>query len=75
MSFINGVKKFATTTVGLMAIGVGSTALIYTTHRLLIKPHLNEKRRLEAEACAEYLFQQEAHASPVARSNPNRSDY
>lgn len=75
MSFINGLKKFATTTVGLMAIGVGSTALIYTTHRFLIKPHLNEKRRLEAEACAEYLFQQEAHTATVARSSPIRTEY
>jgi len=37
MSFINNLKRFATTTVGLMAIGIGSTVLIYTTHRLVIK--------------------------------------
>ncbi|KAH8410133.1 hypothetical protein KR009_006759, partial [Drosophila setifemur] len=59
MSFINGFKKFATTTVGLMAIGIGSTAIVYTTHRFVIKPHLSHKRSQEAEAYAEYLFQQE----------------
>jgi len=56
MSFI---KKFASTTVGMMAIGIGSTIVIYSTHRFLIKPHQDKKRRLEAEACAEYIFQQE----------------
>ncbi|KAH8305381.1 hypothetical protein KR018_000114 [Drosophila ironensis] len=61
MSFIKGFKKFATTTVGLMAIGIGSTALIYATHRFVVEPHLNQKRRLEAEACADYLFEQELH--------------
>ncbi|XP_037711066.1 uncharacterized protein LOC119548056 [Drosophila subpulchrella] len=74
MSFINNLKRFATTTVGLMAIGIGSTVLIYTTHRLVIKPHLLQKRRLEAEACAEYLFQQEGH-SPIATSRPKQSEY
>ncbi|KQS70630.1 uncharacterized protein LOC26526111 [Drosophila erecta] len=74
MSFINGLKSFATTTVGLMAIGVGSTVLIYTTHRLVIKPHLLEKRRLDAEACAEYLFQQEGH-SQIGQSKPKQSGY
>ncbi|KAM8716345.1 hypothetical protein ACLKA7_003254 [Drosophila subpalustris] len=57
MSFI---KKFASTTVGMMAIGIGSTVLIYSTHRFLIKPHLDKRNRLEAEACAEYIFQQES---------------
>ncbi|XP_015036924.1 uncharacterized protein LOC113565548 [Drosophila persimilis] len=61
MSFINGLKKFATTTVGLMAIGIGSTVLIYTGHRFIVKPYQSKQRRLQAEACADYLFQQEAH--------------
>ncbi|XP_022219254.1 uncharacterized protein LOC111071991 [Drosophila obscura] len=61
MSFINGLKKFSTTTVGLMAIGIGSTVLIYTAHRFIVKPYQTKQRRLEAEACADYLFQQEAH--------------
>ncbi|XP_016987504.1 uncharacterized protein LOC108050357 [Drosophila rhopaloa] len=74
MSFINGLKRFATTTVGLMAIGIGSTALVYTTHRYVIQPHLLQKRREEAEACAEYLFQQEWH-SPIANSRPSQDDY
>ncbi|XP_017854383.1 uncharacterized protein LOC108607834 [Drosophila busckii] len=56
MSFI---KQFASTTVGLMAIGIGSTAVIYCTNRFLIRPNLDKKRRLEAEAAAEYIFQQE----------------
>ncbi|XP_017041314.1 uncharacterized protein LOC108088161 [Drosophila ficusphila] len=74
MSFINGFKRFATTTVGLMAIGIGSTVLIYTTHRLVIKPHLLQKRREEAESCAEYLFQQEVH-SPTAQSRRQQSEF
>lgn len=74
MSFINGFKRFATTTVGLMAIGIGSTVIFYTTHRLVIKPYLLEKRRLEAEASAEYLFQQEVH-SHIGESRPKRSEY
>ncbi|KAH8378424.1 hypothetical protein KR093_011315 [Drosophila rubida] len=57
MSFI---KRFASTTVGLMAIGVGSTAIIFATHRFLIKPYQDKNRRLDAEACAEYIFQQES---------------
>ncbi|KPU73507.1 uncharacterized protein Dana_GF27333 [Drosophila ananassae] len=73
MSFIKGFKKFATTTVGLMAIGLGSTALLYTVNRIFIQPHLNQKRRLQAEACAEYLFQQESQ-HPVATSSSIRSE-
>lgn len=57
MSFI---RNFASTTVGMMAIGIGSTMILYSTHRFLIKPHLETKRRLEAEACAEYIFEQES---------------
>ncbi|KAH8411926.1 hypothetical protein KR222_002517 [Zaprionus bogoriensis] len=57
MSFI---KRFTSSTVGLMAIGVGSTAIVYCTNRFFIRPHLETKRRLEAEACAEYIFQQES---------------
>ncbi|XP_017111344.1 uncharacterized protein LOC108135226 [Drosophila elegans] len=75
MSFINGLKRFATTTVGLMAIGIGSTVLIYTTHRFLIKPHLLQKRRQDAEACAEYLFQQEGGHSPVTQPRSGHSEY
>lgn len=54
------IRNFASTTVGMMAIGIGSTMIIYSTHRFLIRPHLEQKRRLEAEACAEYIFQQES---------------
>ncbi|KAH8260082.1 hypothetical protein KR026_002775 [Drosophila bipectinata] len=73
MSFINGFRKFASTTVGLMAIGLGSTALIYGVNRIFIQPHQNQKRRLQAEACAEYLFHQELqHQS--AKSNSTRSE-
>lgn len=54
------LRNFATTTVGMMVIGIGSTMIIYSTHRFLIRPHLEKKRRLEAEACAEYIFQQES---------------
>ncbi|XP_034129025.1 uncharacterized protein LOC117584309 [Drosophila guanche] len=61
MSFINGLKRFATTTVGLMAIGIGSTVLIFAGHRFIVKPYQSKQRRLEAEACADYLFQQEVH--------------
>ncbi|XP_023032240.1 uncharacterized protein LOC111518775 [Drosophila willistoni] len=59
MSFINGIKRFASTTVGMMAIGIGSTILVFGTHRLIVSPYLSKKRRLEAEAWAEYIFQQE----------------
>ncbi|KRF81751.1 uncharacterized protein [Drosophila virilis] len=57
MSFI---KQFASTTVGMMAIAIGSTAVVYCTNRFLIKPYQSKKQRLEAEACAEYIFQQES---------------
>ncbi|XP_030377271.1 uncharacterized protein LOC115626147 [Scaptodrosophila lebanonensis] len=60
MSFINGFKKFSGTTVGLMAIGVGSTFILVIGHRFIVRPLMNKKRRLDAEAYADYIFQQES---------------
>ncbi|KRG03283.1 uncharacterized protein Dmoj_GI17733 [Drosophila mojavensis] len=57
MSFI---KQFASTTVGMMAVAIGSTMAVYCTHRFFIQPYQSKKQRLEAEACAEYIFQQES---------------
>lgn len=45
--------------VGFMAAGIFSTFAIIGTYRFAIKPHLDRRRREEAEAYAEYIFQQE----------------
>uniref|UniRef100_W8AX63 Transmembrane protein n=1 Tax=Ceratitis capitata TaxID=7213 RepID=W8AX63_CERCA len=45
--------------VGVMAAGIFSTLAIVGTYRFAIRPILERRRREEAEAFAEYIFQQE----------------
>lgn len=59
MSFVEVLKKYSTTKPGLMAIGILSTLLISVSYRTLIKPKYDRKRRQEAEAIADYIFQHE----------------
>ena len=70
MSFINNLKQFSTSTTGLMAIGIFSTLFISVSYRVFLKPEFERRRRQEAEAMADYIFQ---HEKQHHNSNENQS--
>ncbi|KAI8119362.1 hypothetical protein CVS40_9259 [Lucilia cuprina] len=59
MSLIKNLKQFSTSTTGLMAIGIFSTLIISVSYRVFMKPEFERRRRQEAEAMADYIFQHE----------------
>ncbi|TMW41438.1 hypothetical protein DOY81_012635 [Sarcophaga bullata] len=59
MSSIKNIKQFATSTTGIMAIGIFSTLIVSVSYRVFMKPELDKKHRQEAEANADFIFQQE----------------
>lgn len=70
MSSIKNIKQFATSTTGIMAIGIFSTLIVTVSYRVFMKPKLDKKHRQEAEAMADFIFQQELQRN---KSNEERS--
>lgn len=71
MSLIKNLKQFSTSTTGLMAIGIFSTLIISVSYRVFMKPEFDRRRRQEAEAMAEYIFQHELQESNSSSRNPS----
>lgn len=59
MSFIKFLKEFKNTSTGLMAIGIFATFTILGGYRLVIKPAMDKRQRLQAESFANYIYDQE----------------
>lgn len=53
------MRQFSSTTTGLMAIGIFSTLVVVVGYRKVIEPNMNRRRREEAEAVANFIFQHE----------------
>uniref|UniRef100_A0A1A9WXG6 Uncharacterized protein n=1 Tax=Glossina brevipalpis TaxID=37001 RepID=A0A1A9WXG6_9MUSC len=59
MTIINYLKQASTTAPGVLGIGIIATLTVTLCYRKLLKPEMDRRRREEAEAVADYLFQKD----------------
>lgn len=67
MSLIKNIKQFSTSSTGLMVIAIGSTLIISVSYHVFMKPEFDRRRRQEAEAMADYIFQHEVKQTKSSR--------
>uniref|UniRef100_A0ABK9NH20 Uncharacterized protein n=1 Tax=Glossina morsitans morsitans TaxID=37546 RepID=A0ABK9NH20_GLOMM len=63
MTIIKFLKQAATTPPGVLGMGIIATLVFAVSYRVLFKPEMSRRRRQEAEAAADYLFQQDLKRS------------